>query len=199
VCECHPCINRVSNVEQCIYCVSRVKSETHPQRTRNTSASSQLFANKGLARHKKSDRIRNMEINRTALAAMMERIGNELIVAAKGLRGKSVPVVAPQGAYEQAEKGICLACDGADQPPGKSLKRGQCVNCHAKTMRRIKAGTLRESLLIKAGKMLPAKPGGKRDADFPLDALADAAGIFAEQNQVQPKGVKRRKPARNNG
>ncbi len=139
-----------------------------------------------------------MEINRTALAAMMERIGNELLVAAKGLRDKSVPAVVPQAALEQAAKGVCLACDGEDQPPGKPLKRGQCVNCHAKTMRRIKAGTLKEALLIKAGKLLPAKPGGKRDADFPLDALSVATGIFTEQTEEHGKGPKRRKPARNN-
>lgn len=139
-----------------------------------------------------------MEIKRDSLATLLERIAGELSVAAQGLREKTSPAKSPKAAVEQAERGVCLVCDGRDQPEGTRLKRGQCVNCHAKTMRRIKAGKLSESKLIKEGKLLYPKPGGKADTSFPLDALADAAGILSEQKREQAKTRRKRKPAQNN-
>lgn len=104
-----------------------------------------------------------------SLASLMERVAKELLVAVQRLRENSESPVAPQWAIERAEKGICLA---SEKHVGLKMKRGQCVNCHSKTMRRIKSGRLSEATLIANGKLLPAGTGGRKGSDFPLDELA---------------------------
>ncbi len=141
-----------------------------------------------------------METNHETLAVMLEKMASDLLVAAKGLRDNWEIPVAPQAAIEQAKRGVCLACDGKDQPPNRPLKRGQCVNCYAKTLRRIKSGKLTSRHLIEAGKLLSPANGGKKDDDFLAD-LARAEEIAAneikrstaQQNAQQDERKKRRK------
>lgn len=130
-----------------------------------------------------------------SLAVVVERIAKQLLVAVQRFRASPENPTPPASAVEQAAKQICLMCDGKKQPPGSKLKRGQCRNCYQKTQRRLTKGPMTEAALIRAGKYLPAAPGGRRDADFPLDALADAQGILDDQNKEQRRGGKRRKPA----
>jgi hypothetical protein len=133
-----------------------------------------------------------------SLAALVERVARELLVAVQRVRASPENPQPPAAAIAKANSGVCLSCDGKNQPEGKALKRGQCANCYPRTKRRLAKGTFTEAQLIAAGKLLPAKVGGRRDTAFPLDALADAAGILAEQNKERQNGGRKRKSARNN-
>jgi hypothetical protein len=131
----------------------------------------QLIQGKGLAWNRKSVRIRNMDGDTETLLSLIEKTAQQLLAAAQRLRGNPKNPQPPQSAIDQAAAQKCLVCDGKKQPKNTRLKRGQCVNCYMRTMRRIRDGKLTETQLILAGKLLPAGVGGRRDSDFPLDAM----------------------------
>lgn len=137
-----------------------------------------------------------MTMNDESVIAALERVARELLVVAQRLREKDGPVEPPAAAIEQAKKQICLSCNGKDQPAGKKLKRGQCVNCYPKTMRRIKAGKLVESRLIALGKLLPGGNPGRSLSDFPLDALveADSDEQLADAKRKAKAAIKKKQP-----
>lgn len=161
----------------------------------------QRIYSKGLAWNRKSVRIRNMNADVESLLTLAEKIANQLLVAVQRVRGGSEKVAAPAKALKQYARGVCLACDGENQPENSGLRRGQCDNCYPKTLRRLRTGKLKETTLILAGKLLPAGVGGRRDSDFPLDDLAkdkattkklikNSKGKTSIQSNVQQKGEK---------
>jgi hypothetical protein len=135
----------------------------------------------GLARNGKSARIRNMGTSNETLAGTLEKMAQRLLLEAKALRGDLEKVAAPEAAEQRAAEGYCLVCNRNDVP----LKRGQCSNCRQKTRRRIGTSTAAEAALIRAGKLLPAKPGGgPRDKTFPIPPAA-AGAVVSEIEKVR--------------
>jgi hypothetical protein len=146
-----------------------------------------------------------MDAEIESLLSLTEKVANRLLVAVQRVRSGSGIVSATPEALEQFARGVCLACDGKNQPKKSGIRRGQCDNCYPKTLRRLRSGKLDEGELILAGKLLPAGAGGRRDSDFALDDLAKdkaaadkllktSKGKKAVRGNLQRKGGNHAKP-----
>lgn len=65
----------------------------------------------------------------------------------------------------KADKRKCLGCDRTVRKDER-FTRGLCCSCYYMVWRAINSGEVQESDLIKAGRMLPARPGRKSNVTF---------------------------------
>jgi hypothetical protein len=135
-----------------------------------------------------------------------KQIENELRTIAKRLEivashlasvAKTSDVEFPATSLTLVEKRICLRCD-EKIPEDDEAIRGNHNKCYKAIDREIKSGKFSEADAIRAGKLTPAKKGGRKPSQNAVKTfltVQEAKSLYAEKAEVPTKPKASNRPA----